>query len=85
MTDDMLADIREMYARLGDIKPIEPVKLTREQWDWLKTRVELKPAAGWDFGGLGSPLFGVPIQIVPTAEESTPHIQGWAGWSEEQR
>lgn len=79
MTDPM-ADIREMYARLGDVKAPEPIKLTAEQWDWIKAQVELKPASGWDFGGLGSPLFGVPIRIVATVEESTPHLKAWFGW-----
>lgn len=77
---DPMADIRDMYARLGDVKPVEPIKLTRGQWDWVKAQFEPGPAPGWN-GGLGSPLFGAPIHIVPTVEESTPHLKGWAGWA----
>lgn len=80
MTDDVLASFRAMYDRLAEFTPPEPIKLTQPQWDWLKTQVETKPAPGWDFGGMVSPLFGVPVHIVATFEDSTPYLEGWPGW-----
>lgn len=69
------ADIQAMYARAADVKPIEPIKLTNAQLEWLKNRVDVIPARPWPT--VVSELAGVPILIVDTVEKSTPYIEHW--------
>lgn len=77
MTDDVMADLAAMYQQA--LPPVEPVKFTRDQLDWLKAH--LAPPAPRPYG-LPDPaaLFGLPIHIVDTVEESTPCLKGWIGW-----
>lgn len=66
---------------LPPLEPIEPIKLTRNQWALIKLRVELIPTPPWRVPTV-NPLFGTPIRIVETVEESTPYLKDWAGWPE---
>lgn len=83
MTDpqerDVLADIQAMYALIKDVEPVEPIRLTREQMDWLRSRLPETPKQRYSIPD-PSPLFGTPIHIVKTVRESTPYAQCWAGW-----
>lgn len=72
-----LADIVAMYDRLAEVKPVEPIKLTRRQVEWLRAQGDVLPPTPWPFGP--SYLSGVPIHLVDEVEESTPHLKGW-GW-----
>lgn len=77
MADDVMADLAALYKQA--LAPVEPVKFTRDQLDWLKAH--LAPPEPRPYG-LPDPaaLFGRPIHIVDTIEESTPHEKGWPGW-----
>ena len=69
------ADVQAMYALVADVTPVEPIKLTRRQLEWLKRRVDVVAAKPWPDGL--SPLSGAPIHLVDTERESTPYIEHW--------
>lgn len=70
------ADIRAMYAAVADVKPIEPIKLTQAQLEWLKNHVDvMPPATPWPVAV--QPPLATPIVIVNTVQESTPYMNGW--------
>ncbi len=60
----------ELFQRLvrmcESLPPIEPVKLTAEQWE------EAKALLGPPVTGL-APLYSVPVYIVERVEDSTPY------------
>ncbi len=72
------SDIVAMYEKIKDYRPPEPIKLTQGQLDWLKSRGELVPER-WSPLQM-SAMPGVPLVLVGTVEESTPHLKGWTGW-----
>lgn len=74
MPDDVLKRIRDAYAEFASmpLPRTDPVKLTQQQFDQLRTAVPARsdpdPAAA---------LTGVPIVLVGSTVESTPYLDGW--------
>jgi hypothetical protein len=67
--------LTRLTAAYADLPPIEPIKLTQEQWDKVKAAVPVETAPpAWS----PRPIFGVPVIIVDRIEESTP----WKRWVE---
>lgn len=58
----------QFYATLTPVKPVEPIKLTREQLDEVRATVKPAPA-----GMVPPPILGTPIVIVERVEDSTPY------------
>jgi hypothetical protein len=62
---DLLAGLMDAYA---DLPPIEPIKLTQEQWDAAKATIPVESAPqAW----VRQPIFGVPVVIVDRIQDST--------------
>lgn len=61
--------IAEFYATLQPVKPVEPIKLTREQLDKVRATVEPAPPGT----APPPPILGTPIIIVERVEDSTPY------------
>lgn len=72
------ADVVAMYERFKEPPaPIEPIKLTCEQRDWMRQQVTTLQPNAYEL----APLLGVPIHLVEDAAESTPVQQQWNdGW-----
>lgn len=68
--------VLDLVQSLPVLEPIEPIKLTREQWASIKLLVEVVPTPSWHVPTV-NPLFGTPIHIVERVEESTRHLKGW--------
>lgn len=69
LTYEQLADT---LNQLGSVPPLEPIKLTREQ---LAALPRAKPDP---FGSQVNALFGTPVELVDTVEESTPYRMAMA-------
>lgn len=80
-----LERIQEMYAQLeaADVRVLEPLKMTREQWDWVKQLVSVQPiqTPGWGLNESAAMLLAKPVEIVDALEESTPYLEGWISWT----
>lgn len=64
-----------LYQRLEPLPPVEPIRLTREQFDWVKTHVPTRTSASTD-----AQMWGIPIHVVDDAADSTPVERGWTNW-----
>lgn len=64
LTMERLNLLMAAYAKLP---PIEPIRLTQEQWDKAKAAIPEAPA--WS----PRPFFSVPVHIVERVEDSTPY------------
>jgi hypothetical protein len=73
------ADLEDTLAGFQPMPPPVPIRLTREQFDQVRATTPIaEPTAP------PAPLFGAPIVLVDTVEESTPYQRGWLtetpGW-----
>lgn len=69
----MVDDIQRVYELVRDVEPPEPVKLTRAQFDALQA-ANPPLGGGYPVDGALCGLLGVPVELVDTAEESTPYL-----------
>lgn len=67
----MMEDIRRAYELVRDAQPPEPVKLTQGQIDALAAGGNTTP----DYVDPLSRMWGIPIELVETVEESTPYLE----------
>jgi hypothetical protein len=73
-------DVVDAYRSLPEWRPVGPVKLTREQWEWIRPSLMCSCGVGHLRPSL-DPLWATPVVIVASWAESTPHVEGWAGWA----
>lgn len=66
----VMADILRVYERVSAAPPPGPFKVTRDQWQALRSANA--PETAWAVGG--PVAYGVPVVMVDTEEESTPHL-----------
>lgn len=69
----MVEDIQRAYELVRDVEPPEPVQLTRSQFDALQA-ANPPLGGGYPVDGALCGLLGVPVELVDTVEESTPHL-----------
>jgi hypothetical protein len=60
-------ELDRLMAAYADLPPVEPVRLTQEQWDAAKAAIP--EASAWR----PPPILGVPVHIVDRLEDSTPY------------
>lgn len=69
-----LEDVVQAIGTLPQFEPPEPVKLTPEQFSSIR-RATTDPSRQLYGDALGSPLFGVPVELVEREQDSTPYLE----------